>query len=123
MSPGRELDALVAEKVMGFATLAGNIFVYDKAYKKGDLATAVSKPIPNYSTDIAAAWDVVEKVSMSIFPPSVQIDPGRYNGSFWMAQITGDESNNYGPVVVQFGSSAPHVICLAALKAVGVSFD
>ena len=42
MKPGRELDALVVEKVMGWKWLSGNPWAP--------------------STDIAAAWEVLEKM-------------------------------------------------------------
>jgi len=76
MEPGPELDTLVAEKVMGHTMpdfipedaldlyLAGTPIHYDSwtcvcRYDEGD----VPKWIPDlYSSDISAAWRVVEKL-------------------------------------------------------------
>lgn len=94
LKPGRELDALVAEKVFGVDV--GDIY-YDSTMQE-----ITNFSIPHYSTDISAAWEVVEKF-------------GRFdlilNGSgAWCAEF-------YGSWDRSFGDSAPHAICLAALKA------
>lgn len=94
MKPGRELDALIAEKVMRI-TKSGN-----------------TDPKP-YSTDIAAAWEVVEKLKWE----------------YWHVQLHHYQGNKYGYVGWTFRMcqvdkeieassevSAPHVICLAALN-------
>jgi hypothetical protein len=52
---GRELDALVAEKVMGWKLLPIVHFVVT------DIGEEV--PCPRFSADIAAAWQVVEKLA------------------------------------------------------------
>lgn len=92
MKPGRELDLLVAEKIFGWSPSQ----VYDK------------HSYLSYSTDISAAWEVVEKVKSEY---SVTIDTcleheGKWLCTFAYHQVEGD--------------SAPHAICLAALKAKGV---
>lgn len=70
MKPGRELDALVAEKVMGMpvhwerAAIIGNrlVWVRCEPYRVGEMQrTEDGRPIPAYSTDIAA-WEVVEEM-------------------------------------------------------------
>ena len=53
MEPGRELDALIAEKLMGFDA---HCFVDDE----GQLRDAECEAVPSYSTSIAAAWEVWE---------------------------------------------------------------
>jgi hypothetical protein len=69
MQAGRELDALVAEKVMGWREVrlrpsnssrrSGPDY---KGYKPDVVARRRETPchVPAYSTDIAAAWEVVE---------------------------------------------------------------
>lgn len=112
MKPGRELDALIAEKVMGLAVLNGQIFRYDKSYEKGDIATAVGCPIPSYSTDMAAAWEVVEKLEgINIFKDYPE--KNEWHVSFLMCDDFGCDD------LCTSSNSAPHAICLAALKAVG----
>jgi len=66
MEPGRELDALVADKVMGFRVDGDICENQDFTQWNGDFLHIVSKegnlPLPHYSTDISAAWEVVEKM-------------------------------------------------------------
>jgi len=116
---GRELDALVAEKVMGLSiTTWGDpnspIVGYDK----------FTRDLPHYSTSISAAWEVVEKLIMI----------GSNVGHTWtmeydledLAWDVGYKGWDYDtgwswemvdwPVTAP---TAPHAICLAALKAVG----
>src|SRR3990172_1503330 len=52
---GLELDALVAEKVMGYDP---SCFVAD-----GKLLDAECEEVPCFSTDISSAWEVVEKLA------------------------------------------------------------
>ena len=78
MEAGRELDALVAEKVMGFAKVVRD---YDKRHNTEGLRSFVydtafawfGKETPRYSTDIAAAWLVVEH--MGPIPFSLRFQP------------------------------------------------
>jgi hypothetical protein len=65
MEAGRELDRLVAEKVMGWTDLwEGEGYVM--AYPPNEQAMGIDgerAPVPPYSTDIAAAWQVVERMT------------------------------------------------------------
>ncbi len=88
MNAGQELDQWVAEKVFGLA--------------KG----AQVKP---YSTDITAAWEVVEKVKDWNF--SLYRDY-----SFWVCELA---SLYESPLHLARSQTAAHAICLAALKAEG----
>jgi hypothetical protein len=63
--------------------------------------------IPNYTTDIAAAWEVVLKFGVTISGP---MEDGT-----WIASC--GPRSRYS---TEHGTSAPHAICLAALKAKGV---
>jgi hypothetical protein len=62
MPAGRELDALVAEKVMGW-TKGLKPWLMPPGFVECDVV-----PIPNYSTDIAAAWEVANKKRVSLSP-------------------------------------------------------
>ena len=107
LPPGRELDKLVAERVMGQRWQGGN-------------------PIPNhdgrwpwpapYSTDIAAAWVVVEH-------------PRKVRGATWglLCERAGDRPSGHfrfsisllgpgGPFAL-YAETAPLAICRAALLA------
>lgn len=118
MKPGRELDALVAEKVMGWRVVrepqddgyGGPPLPKPFLWAIGDGTPAVfregQEPQPwSPSRDIAAAWEVVEKVSGSYF--ILDFDSG-----YWSAEFS---PSGMG----MRGTTAPHAICLAALKAVG----
>lgn len=56
MEAGRELDALIAEKVMGLERCGCKCGLFLNEYHEPFLE-------PHYSTDIAAAWEVVEKLN------------------------------------------------------------
>lgn len=66
MPAGRELDAFVAEKVMGWKYVDHNeaydLPISGVAFGKGSPDGLSRCPVPYYSTDIAAAWEVVEKL-------------------------------------------------------------
>lgn len=113
LKPGRELDALVAEKVMGWA----RIIMADQAWADVSnnwhsdyMGTVGGKRtvIPLFSTDIAAAWEVVEKFD----------DYGvwRHEGQ---AKHHAEFKREFGKWKrwAAEGESASHAICLAALKA------
>lgn len=100
----RKIDALIAEHVMGFKIYE------DHTMNKPCVDTLFN--IPNYSTDISAAWGVVEKVgciragestvdcfSLNHWPEGYEVEWG------------------FEPVTAK---TAPMAICLAALKAKGV---
>ena len=70
MQPGRELDALVAEKVMGWVDLwtdGKSYMAYPPHEQKMPVGEAERDPIWPYSTDIAAAWEVFHKVKTMLF--------------------------------------------------------
>lgn len=128
MKTGRELDALIAEKVMGLS-LAHMPDARDS--KSGVIVSEISdsdvyfwdgrerdwSPIPNYSTDVAAAWEVVEKFKSKKIEFALIRDV-----SIWQASFQWNDSFPYHWDCIEWvdGETAPHAICLAALKAVGV---
>ncbi len=141
MQPGRELDALVAEKVMGCVVnrersqpecgceeVKGIKWIH-RMYPHG---FDYSHPDPYrtnyccqdpcllaYSTDIAAAWEVVEKVwprESHFYVYKGMGSDNRWECNFMVTQAPdklGDERR------FSYGETAAHAICLAALKAVG----
>lgn len=141
MKPGRELDALVAEKVMGVCLhdLQSKPSVYMQMKEKNgphdwtmfECAKCHSRfmdkfipYLPNYSTSIADAWAVVEKMGRwNGFEFMIQTqDPeyckAKYEAGWYEPSYDGPESRAVGE-----SDSAPHAICLAALKAVGVDLE
>jgi len=105
----RKIDALIAEHVMDrdvewrYITEQHN----DEEPIKWSVPMLDGWECPHYSTDISAAWEVVEKYK-EYFCVS------RVGDKKWMAVLTGDEWDE-----VKAGS-APLVICLAALKVEGI---
>ena len=122
MEAGRELDALVAEKVMGLEVRS--ITVMDSKGTHSDVGT-VDAPrrmpdgrmgvnvdkLPAYSTDIAAAWEVVEKLGLAFELGWLPEDKG-FNWDASFGEKRGSEAGT-----TTYASTAPHAICLAALKA------
>ena len=122
MTP-REIDALVAEKVFNQPVEWVEVLDYQGKRKEPYLCESnegygSSDEVDHYSTSIADAWEVVEKI--------------RGDGRWW--QITDCEeegwhasawrtvTENDAPVCEcdAVADTAPMAICLAALKAVGV---
>lgn len=108
MKPGRELDALIAEKVMGW-----------EDNMRGLMAYAI---VPNYSTDIAAAWKVIEELRKD---QKALLISQAYQGPYWeyLSKVEWNDSLKGYRFEFATSISAPHAICLAALKAVGVNYE
>jgi hypothetical protein len=112
LQAGRELDALIAEKVMGIKCGA--------CLQDGQLEpiTMDWREIPHYSTDIAAAWEVVEKAYLVIRPSLL-------HGSNlqWIAgQLKGVRASGLIEIIKETyteAETAPLAICKAALRAIG----
>ena len=120
MNAGRELDALVAEKVMGYykatpESIGRGVRCWNK---EGDCATTEFSP----STDIAAAWEVVEKLTKNLHEVKdgewVLDRLGYLDGQYrcWFAMNVSDDVRWD---IFAEADTAPLAICLAALKAVG----
>lgn len=109
---GRELDALIAEKVMGIENILvergeGRVGRWVQAWTwlgRGRCPSTVMKHVLPYSTDMAAAWQVVEK--MDLF----ELDMLTWNGE-WSVIAYSD-----GHVLAE-APTAPLAICRAALAA------
>jgi hypothetical protein len=103
MKPGPELDDLVAEKVMG--------------RPPQEYADARGRPgwVPPFSTSIAAAWEVVEKVQQLGWMLNGVRCLDRLEHGDWVCIF----ERRGQPDAYKHSPTAPHAICLAALKAVG----
>jgi hypothetical protein len=128
LAAGRELDAIVAERVMGIAPrdvrikgetntvriYSDNLALADGLWERKDLEWYGSPP--RYSTQIETAWQLVERmrelgsgVSLSAYPPGGARDAQRIE--LWRCRFGlygGDAS----------GDTASLAICRAALAAV-----
>lgn len=104
----REIDALVAEKVMGGKLTELRDYVTWQQSKK-------LYSIPNYSTDMTVAWAIVEKfkntgdykIVISAYPKD----------GLWT--IKAYHRDGYNKSCSTSAKTLPHAICLAALKSVG----
>lgn len=125
MQAGRELDALVAEKVMGLKVRKEKVpnghghpaahydlvdFWYGKNEDIGHL--------PHYSTDISAAWKVMEKLKTLVKSPGY-VDVGTNNDKDgWSCELVRRSGEGGQPAI--FAPTAPLAICLTALETVGI---
>lgn len=77
---------------------------------------------PKYSTDIRAAWEVVEKLkAIGLRDFNIELSSGSEHPNEWEVTIYWlDDEQRHGPFYFSSNStnSAPYVICLAALQAV-----
>lgn len=116
LKTGRELDTLIAEKVMGWKWFPCEMNPHQKILSLDEVTApklfigqAVIDLVPRYSTDIAAAWEVVEKLHAE----GLQITYTPSNG--WFVELgTGHYMENSNDIEMTF----PLAACLAALKAV-----
>jgi hypothetical protein len=128
MKPGRGLDALVAEKVMGLEAPAPwpeNVklnpsdaldAVVARGYAEAVLRFSEPKP---YSTDIKAAWEVVERIWKLRDARFGHLEVSRDAVVGWYCRLA-VSPGPCNPFVYQVADTAPHAICLAALEALGV---
>ena len=122
-TPGRELDALVAEKVMGWVEVSkqpiANAFgqkVIDDYVGKPNFATPQPVIVPRYSTMIQEAWKVADKLRGEVQFLAVISGKGPQGTQPWICKI-----NREGSFIEERADTAPLAICLAALKGVGLS--
>ena len=113
MEAGRELDALVAAKVLGWEW----IDAMDMWYDMSDSHTLLAPDeLPEFSTDIAAAWHVVEHLDKA--------------HNTWINQLWKEGMEGWGLILatgtgysisyhqVHLIETVPLAICLAALDAI-----
>ena len=126
MAAGRELDALVAEKVLILEVVWANSIIDWQTVPRpqAPFIKGTGKEIEHYSTDIAAAWKVVGKFRNAGRAAGVHYgNVSRH----WVCIISGSVREGNGPKFHMAqdgygeGDTAPLAICRAALKAVGVA--
>jgi hypothetical protein len=152
MPAGREMDALVAEKVMGWKDVImgrddyGGEPVPREYNPRPEYQDeyVIFKHVLNYSTDIAAAWQVVEKVDLMIIPIAVYSSAAAWDEpkilpikTWWAALRTFSDPSIFLPIeeydkewkgwvnlidqsitLDMVAETAPLAICRAALLAV-----
>ena len=142
---GRELDALVAEKVMGWTELEpSTTWSRWKFGDPGDRWTETEEewcrgvginpgserytPFPLFSTDISAAWEVVNTVSAIEWGFALFHYPGLSSAGFGYVVAFARSLRPYSLEIVTLGdpekvkhahsNSLPEAICLAAIQTV-----
>jgi hypothetical protein len=120
MSAGREMDALIAEKVI-------NLIICESPFKQPGYQGVILngspyynadghghyRSVPFYSTDIAAAWEVVEELNKTRLTYVEFID-AKIPGTAWRVVLF---DQGEGKTIVSLADTAPLAICRAALKA------
>lgn len=136
MQAGREMDALIAEKVTGWKAqhlpgkCDGKYFIrcgacgaygHGNCYGNGEGQIQIKcgehvscwekAELPAYSTEIAAAWKIVEKMHMTVYTPGSSYSSGEYDSfsrGLYAAETQDGENGD--------GDTAPLAVCRAALK-------
>lgn len=130
MKPGRELDALVAEKVMGwkhetdsenrdrcngeFKTRCGSCGALGHGNCYGYGRGSIQVPCdctPYYSHNIETAFEIVEKIAPAC---NGEFRLERDESGQWECEIGYHVADACYPRIAK-GETAPHAICLAAL--------
>ena len=109
MEAGRELDAIVAEKVMGLKVVRnkkGGWSIGPASWDDFAGEMIMSNPLPNYSGDIAVAWDVVEHLTKEKMFFHIQKRSFKYFEYYVF----------FGNAPSRTADTAPLAICLAALS-------
>ena len=102
---GRELDAQVAEKVMGWRHVR-ETGPPDDLYGQEPGRSGTVYIVPHYSTDIGAAWAVVERLRDIDCDLTIESAGNQWHVSLLVGAIVGT------------AQAAPLAICRAALKVV-----
>jgi hypothetical protein len=131
MKPGRELDTLVAEKVMGWIPKKRwpDLLVWENIEGEDRAADEATERYSVYegfrpSTDISDAWEVVEK--LGIIPNSFYIGYKTDKNGKKIYRAFFQKENPITTLIHTYeadAETAPLAICLAALEAVGVKVE
>lgn len=138
LQAGRELDALVAEKVFGYEWLdevrerKDDPYGFGPTRWQGWVKAGTKEPIfdmmwrhesglhqPLYSTNIAAAWEVVEHLRQLDYFVALIVRPDKSIGpdTAYGCEV----SRFFGPFCKVNGNTMPEAICRAALAAKGAT--
>jgi len=133
MEANRELDALIAEKVLGITGIEhGDSDWWEEDFPLSEgwlIRDHDYREVPHYSTDIAAAWQIVELMTSRmgyqnlgfrwvgpVFKPETDyLDTTWPLGTTcWYVMVEADGRREY-----LYADTAPLAICSAALAAIG----
>jgi hypothetical protein len=116
----REIDALVAEKVMGYVSGDWQDSFHGKVshFKWRDPEKKMlyrENDLPHFSTNIAAAWQLLEKVAQGRECEMIVIKSSTHTSDYYQCQIQMADDT-----MVRTATTAPMAICLATLEFAGV---
>jgi hypothetical protein len=111
MPAGYKIDILIAEKIMGWKDKISDHLV--RYYETPNGEIFLKNDVSHYSTDISAAWQVVEKLKREGYP-----NPQLYTideDDLWHVAIRTHGDMGYDDTEAE---TAPLAICRAALLAI-----
>ncbi|MBC7533815.1 MAG: hypothetical protein H7318_19785 [Oligoflexus sp.] len=115
MNKPRELDILMAQKVLGHQTYHEKTGALRERLPSGQ-----TRPLRPFANDITAAWEIVEKLGITLLP----VDQGWFalvgQKRGWTSPaefITYLQTADFANSGAAVGEQAPMTICLAAMKA------
>lgn len=116
----RKIDAMITEKVMGLGVLQETVDEFSVYNLIGEFADA--RPLPRYSSDIAAAWEVVEKLRSAPDFVFTLVDSSHTVGhsTEWYCMVGYTRAGFDFSKAGAGANTAPLAICLAALEAGGI---
>jgi len=117
MPAGRDLDALIAENVMGWKD-RGIGYSFEDNINGYECVLYIDKDkLPHYSTDIAAAWQVIEWLEKNT--TEKYNSPSLFSVPHGWSMVLYEKRDNHAPAWLDaFAPTAPLAICRAALLAV-----
>lgn len=120
MRPGRELDTFIAQEVLGNS-------VKVKQRELWEVTPLGERPLRKYSRDITAAWEIVEKMGVTVIP----VADGNWfafvgTGQRWQSPAEFLEFLQKGEFLhsgAAVGQNPAETICFAAAKSIEKSRD
>lgn len=131
LKPGRELDVLIAERVMGWEPREENPVKWRNPDTSDGYRT--DDDLPGFSTDIAAAWGVWGRLTTMKYKANLTLVRLADNKYVVTALMGGAGTDIYSTDKKPWhedgyldedtvGDTAPHAICLAAMRAYDEKF-
>jgi hypothetical protein len=121
LAAGRELDALVAEKVMGWAEVsrrpianAQGEHVIDEYTGRAPGGPPQGQLVPRYSTRIQDAWPLADRLREEHAFVALISGKGPAGAQPWICKV-----NKEGVFIEERGETAPLALCRASLRSVG----
>lgn len=121
----RKIDELIAECVMGYTNNKDSKVYLKPMWAHDCMGTFKKQLFPNYSTDIKYAWEVWEKLRQSGKWCCLKISSDYsfvYDIILTESELSGNNPD-HKPTIVITTENICKGICLAALKAYGISYD